>query len=226
MAFTKLLLIMLGTVVVGVGASALTAWGISSAVLAGYDGSQGQMGDTGQDGADGTKGAVGPTGAPGVNGNDGAPGARGLTGDNTGVPGPTGPRGATGPTGAPGASLPAAITYGPGSGSAILPIDGTKITLGSIPLTPGTYTFSAYASLTVTNLGPFDDVTCGNDLVSIHIIQDSTAVLKKAGVTVGPTPANFAITCVAGDRSFSGGPTSTNIQVAWTDLSLYAATPR
>lgn len=226
MAFTKLLWIIVGTVVVGVGASALTAWGVSSSVLAGYDGAQGQVGESGQDGSDGTTGAVGPAGTPGINGAVGSTGARGPAGDDTGIPGPTGPRGAVGATGAAGASLPAALTFGPASGSVILPIDGTKMTLGTLPLTPGTYTFSAYASLTVTNLGPFDDVTCGNDLVSIYFDNDSTGVLKKGGVTVEPTAANFAITCVAGDRSFSGGPTSTNIQVAWTGLALYAATPR
>ena len=226
MAFTKLLWIIVGSVVVGVGASALTAWGVSNSVLAGYDGAQGQSGEAGQDGSDGTAGAVGPTGTPGTKGADGSTGARGPAGDDTGVPGPAGPRGATGATGAAGTSLPAAIAYGPASGSVILPIDGTRMTLGSIPLTPGTYSYSAYASLTVTNLGPFDDVTCGNDLVTIYFDHVSTAVLKKGGVTVEPTAATFAITCVAGDRSFSGGPTSTNIQVDWTSLSLSAASSR
>ena len=229
MAFTKLLWIIVGTIVVGVGASALTAWGVSSSILAGYDGAQGQAGDSGQDGADGTAGAVGATGTPGIKGADGSTGARGPAGADTGIVGPAGPRGATGAAGAPGAagaSLPAAQSYGPVSGSAVLPIDGTAVTLSSSALTPGTYIYSVYSGLTVSNFGPWDTVTCGNDLVTIYFDSAGTKILKEGGVTVEPTATTFDITCVAGNRLGPFPPSSTTIEVAWTDLAVYTASAR
>jgi len=225
-AFTKLLWIIVGSVVVGVGASALTAWGVSSSILAGYDGAQGQAGETGQDGVDGS---TGTSGAAGLSGKDGATGARGPAGSDTGITGPAGPRGATGatgPAGTAGTILPAPQSYGPVSGSAVLPIDGTSVTLSSSTLTNGTYAYSVYSSFTVSNLGPWDTVRCGNDLVTIYFDSVGTQVLKEGGVTVEPATTGFNVTCVAGNRLGPFPPSSTTIEVAWTDLAVYTASLR
>ncbi len=140
MAVGKLFTIIAASVVLTVGLSTLSAWGVASMVVgtaatssvSGVHGSAGTNGANGKDGATGTPGAngtTGPTGEVGAPGAKGTPAAQGIAGA-IGPVGPAGAGGPAGPTGASGASAPS-FSFVSSGGTAFSP-PGLPFPVGSL----------------------------------------------------------------------------------------------
>ncbi|CAN5316387.1 hypothetical protein BH09ACT5_BH09ACT5_01170 [soil metagenome] len=226
MASTNVLVVAAGSVALCLGLSALTAWGVSTAVLAGYAAPTAGTGATGAAGADGTDGSNGKPGATGADGTDGTTGLRGVGGAQ-GSPGAQGTTGATGASGSPGPAGPAgtpaaaALTTGPSTSSIVLPADGSEVVLASIPAPAGTYVYSLLGTFSVTGLHPIDQAYCYDRGHSLYVPATPDEYVST-GIAVTAAPAPFEFVCRI--TTFGSFPASTDpVVVSWTDLTLLVA---
>ena len=208
MAARKLIAIIAASIVLTVGLSTLSAWGVASLVVAtaatssvsGIHGAAGTNGANGKDGATGTPGAnggtgsdgsVGANGAPGPTGGIGGSGASGLPGAQ-GIAGAMGPVGPAGPTGASGASAPS-FSFVSSGGAAISP-PNLPFPVGSLvaQVPAGTALVGFSVALVLDMPFPPGPYYC-------QLVDDVGGVLAtSATLTVGgpPTPIVFATTQV------------------------------
>jgi hypothetical protein len=131
-------LLLVVTLVISGGSSALVSWAVTSAVVGGQTPVAGIDGSDGVDGSDGADGSEGAPGAAGPQGSTGAPGAPGRNGA-AGSQGPQGPQGLPGSPGADGADAllaSAEMTAPDGPRSYVFPllVIGTPIEVEAAPL--------------------------------------------------------------------------------------------
>jgi hypothetical protein len=145
--------------------------------------------------------SVGPQGPQG---DTGAAGPQGPQGD-TGAAGPQGPKGDTGPAGPRGPS-DGYKTFA--SGSQLFPTDGSNITVASLSLPPGAYSFSFSADVENSSAGPV--------LARCGLYESGTSLF--GGFALSSTPARTAsatystISLVSAVDFSNQGTTSWSIQ--------------
>jgi hypothetical protein len=205
MAARKLFAIIAASIVLTVGLSTLSAWGVASLVVAtaatssvsGVHGAAGTNGANGKDGATGTPGAngdigsngsVGANGATGPTGGVGASGASGLPGPQ-GIAAAMGPVGPAGPTGASGASAPSFSFVSSGSSTVSPP---------NIPFPVGSLVAQVPAGTTLVGFSVALHTNAPPEVYYCQLLDDLGGVLSTSATldVGGPTSVVFTTTQV------------------------------
>jgi hypothetical protein len=197
MAVGKLFTIIAASVVLTVGLSTLSAWGVASMVVgtaatssvSGVHGSAGTNGANGKDGATGTPGAngtTGPTGEVGAPGAKGTPAAQGIAGA-IGPVGPAGAVGPAGPTGASGASAPSFSFVSSG---------GTAFSPPNIPFPVGSLVAQVPAGTTLVGFSVALHTNAPPEVYYCQLLDDLGGVLATSATldVGGPTSVVFTTT--------------------------------